>query len=105
MKPKHSKKRLTLPQEHSNLIILACARGIIHRSALSVPHEYIRSRADGQLQEAEIPALGGFVKERGTRLVINIVQIYVLDPWGGEEVDKGLGRMVRVKVGRAVRRL
>jgi hypothetical protein len=85
-----SKKQPTLPQEHSNLIVLACARGIIHWSALSVPHEYIRSCANSQFQEAEIPALGGFVKKRGTRLIINIVQIDVLDSWGGEEVDKGL---------------
>jgi len=30
------------------------------------------------------------VKEGGTRLVVDIVQIYVLNSWGGEEVDEGL---------------
>lgn len=92
-------KRLTLPQEHSNLIVLACARGIVYRSAFSVPHKYIRSRANGQLQEAEILALSGLVKESGTELIINIVQIHMLDPWEGEEVDQGLGRILRVGVG------
>lgn len=43
-------KRLTLPQEHSNLIVLSCARSIVYWSALPVPHEYIRSRANSQLQ-------------------------------------------------------
>ena len=89
-------KRLTLSQEHSNLIILACARGIVYRSTISVPYEYVCSRADRQLQEAEILAFGGFVKERSTGLIINIIQVYMLDPWGGEEVDQGLGRMLRV---------
>ena len=30
------------------------------------------------------------MKEGGTRLVVDIVQIYVLNSWGGEEVDEGL---------------
>jgi len=80
-------KRLTLPQEHSHLIVLSCARSIVYWSALSVPHEHIRSRANSQLQQAEILTLGGFVEEGSARLIVNIVQIYVVDSWGGEEVD------------------
>ena len=32
-------------------------------------------------------------------MIIDIVQIYVLDSWGGEEVDEGLGRILEVGVG------